>query len=397
MKQLMTVLLALTIVAPLSGWASQVAKAIIVKGKVLALLPNEKTPINVEKNNSFPEGTVLQTADKSFVKLLFIDKSQMNIRPQSKITIESFDKKEPGVINLIKGELRAKVTKNYMEMDKDKSKLFIKTKTAAMGIRGTEFQVNFNPVTSATSLLTFSGAVAFSKIDIKNPVSLSNRNHLEKIVSSETAVIVKKGEFSGVQPDSAKASEPVKVDPVQLQQLKAVDLSMEVSSPEGEGESEDKDKGEKQESKEKSQEEGSADKKDQEKKKVAVRSVLPPGVNKSEFSAPKSDLISAATNGGSSGNRSPASETEVIKPELQPVFKINLDEGTSALASPEIVSFDGSSINNVTADEPVTISDADLAQANDLQEDILDDYNNTPPPPISDSFGQVHFKFILTP
>ena len=58
------------------------------------------------------------------------------------MVVASFTKKKAGILNLIKGKLRSKVTKDYMNMsDKEKSKLFIVTKTAAMGVRGTEFQV----------------------------------------------------------------------------------------------------------------------------------------------------------------------------------------------------------------------------------------------------------------
>src|SRR5690606_40301890 len=44
-----------------------------------------------------------------------------------------------GVINVLSGKIRSKVTKNYLDMDQDKSKLFVKSKSAVMGIRGTDF------------------------------------------------------------------------------------------------------------------------------------------------------------------------------------------------------------------------------------------------------------------
>lgn len=89
----------------------------------------------------------------------------MNLGPNSQMVINAFPKKEAGIITLVKGQIRSQVTKDYMEMeDKSKSKLYIKTKTAAMGIRGTDFQVNFNPQNQNTSLITFEGKVAMATL-----------------------------------------------------------------------------------------------------------------------------------------------------------------------------------------------------------------------------------------
>lgn len=116
--------------------AEDVAKVVLLKGQVKAKLSNGSV-VDVVADQIFLEGAVLQTAEKSFVKLIFIDKSQMNLGPNSQMVINSFPKKRPGIITLVKGQIRSQVTKDYMEMDdKNKSKLYIKTKTAAMGIRG---------------------------------------------------------------------------------------------------------------------------------------------------------------------------------------------------------------------------------------------------------------------
>ncbi len=141
-----------------------VAKAILLKGNVQALGVDKKI-IQLKQGSWVEEGAIIKTSDKSFVKLLFIDKSQMNLGAKSEMEIKTFPKKEAGIINLLKGQLRSKVTKNYMEIEeKNKSKLYIKTKTAAMGVRGTDFQVNYNPANSNTSLITFEGAVSMGRI-----------------------------------------------------------------------------------------------------------------------------------------------------------------------------------------------------------------------------------------
>jgi len=171
----------------------------------------------------FKEGTQLRTEEKSFVKLLFVDKSQMNLGPSSQMKIDTFPKNDPGIVTLVKGQLRSKVTKNYMDMDKkDKSKLFIKTKTAAMGVRGTDFQVNYNPENNFTSLVTFEGAVAMASLDVldgRNPASFVDQRALERIVSSDQAVTVTRGQFSGASPETGSATIPVKINPIQLESM----------------------------------------------------------------------------------------------------------------------------------------------------------------------------------
>ena len=209
-----------------SSLASGVAKVIILRGDVKAMMGDKVTKL--KKGMWLKEGTTVKTAPKSFAKLLFVDKSSMNVGPKSQMKIDSFPKKDPGVITLVKGQLRSKVTKNYMEMGKkDKSKLFIKTKTAAMGVRGTDFQVNFNPINQATSLVTFSGAVAMAKLDrrVRNLAkSARPQRMLERVVSSDAAVIVKKGQYSGVSAKGKRATLPIKISPVQLETLKGNDV-----------------------------------------------------------------------------------------------------------------------------------------------------------------------------
>ncbi len=215
-KSLLITLITFILLGSLSA-TEKSAKVIILRGKVKAKMGAKI--INLKKGMWITEGALIQTAPRSFCKLLFIDKSQISLGPNSKMQIQTFPKKKPGIINLLKGQLRSKVTKNYMEMKKhNKSKLFIRTKTAAMGVRGTDFQVNFNPTNMVTSLITFEGAVAMAKVD--ETVNQINQQVLEKIVSSQDAVIVTKGEYSGVDQAAPRVTAPVKINPAQLETLK---------------------------------------------------------------------------------------------------------------------------------------------------------------------------------
>ena len=249
----------------------KVAKVIILRGKVQA-----KTTSNdikqLKKGMWLAEGTTVKTSAKSFVKLLFIDKSQMNLGPKSEMKITTFPKKKAGIITLMQGQLRSKVTKDYMGIqNKNKSKLFIKTKTAAMGVRGTDFQVSFNRKNLRTALVTFEGAVAMAQIqDTMKNIRVNQRN-LELIVSSDHSVIVRQGQYSGVSPKQLRATTPVKINPGQLKVMEKNDGS---------------------------QVNNSAKKSNQNVKKQALkkrnfRNVVPPGVN-AKAVASKTDNLNKA-------------------------------------------------------------------------------------------------------
>jgi hypothetical protein len=112
-------------------------------------------------------GDVVQTSEKSFVKLVFLDKSQMNVGPESEMKIETFSGKESGIIDIIKGKIRSQVTKDYLRMrDEDKAKLFHKTKNAVTGVRGTEFDISYGEENGigTTELLMLEGAVEFNNL-----------------------------------------------------------------------------------------------------------------------------------------------------------------------------------------------------------------------------------------
>lgn len=212
-----SLLLCTTLLQQAFAGDAHVAKVIMMRGSVKAKL-KDGTLIDVKENTDLDEGAVLQTAEKSFAKLIFVDKSQMNLGPSSQMEITAFPKKEAGIITLVKGQIRSQVTKDYMEMDdKNKSKLFIKTNTAAMGIRGTDFQVNFNPENQNTALITFEGKVAMSNL---GKLAKLDQAVLEKIVSSERAVFVTAGQISAVNMNiSERAMLPTKLAPVQINAL----------------------------------------------------------------------------------------------------------------------------------------------------------------------------------
>jgi len=241
----------------LAAAEAKVAKVIILKGEVSEY--SKSSSRLLKKGDWVYEGRSLKSSAKSFVKLLFLDKSQMSLGPNSELKIKEFPRNKAGIINLIKGKIRAKVTKNYMEIDQKKSKLFIKTKSAAMGVRGTDFQVLFNPDNKVTSLLTFEGAVAMTKIDERVQIT---QNSLEQRLNGREAVMVRQGQYSGSSPGKTRVSQPVKISPTQLESLRQVDQGP-ISQ-------------------------------NKEKPKKETRSMLPPGVDAKKLAAASSNSVDSA-------------------------------------------------------------------------------------------------------
>lgn len=282
-KQLTIFLIAMTLNISILNAAGDkgVAKVMKKRGKVFLTQTKKK----LKKGDWIPEGAQITTKSRSFVKLLFIDKSKLTLGANSQMEVQQFPKKKAGIINLVRGQLRSKVSKNYLQIDKKKSKLFIKTKTAAMGVRGTDFQVNYNPKNENTTLITFEGAVAMGSLT-KFKVSNFRQDRLEKVVSSPTSVMVKRGQLSGVMPTvDSKPMAPVKINKKQLKALESNDGS-KVSNN---------------------------DNKKGQKKKPMARNIIPPGVDSKSFSASTNTEIADQMAKVDSSIRSPASTDGINK------------------------------------------------------------------------------------
>lgn len=196
----------------------EVAKAITVRGDVQVKLENGET-FGLEEGSWLPEGASVITANRSFAKLLFSDRSQMNVAPNSEMMIEQFNQDDPGMINLVRGRIRSKVTRNYLDTEEESedSKLFIKTRNAAMGVRGTDFLVEHSPNQNSTNLVTFQGSVAMVNLPEGAPQS-NNPRALDAQLNSTAAVRVTQGQASSVRQNS-NASAPRPVPPQQMERI----------------------------------------------------------------------------------------------------------------------------------------------------------------------------------
>lgn len=214
MRFIMKILFLLLFCLPLTTVAqTKVAVVKLLRGEVDVLTIGKTTKLKM--NDWVSEGAVIKTAEKSFVKLIFTDKSQMNVGPNSEMKIETFSGKDSGVIDLVKGKIRSQVTKDYLQIkDKDKSKLFIKTTNAVMGVRGTDFMISTNG--SSTSTILFEGEIVFNRLTERGSLPSSK---LEEIV--DRGVRMFPGEFSVMDRERTMPTVPALLNIQQREKLES--------------------------------------------------------------------------------------------------------------------------------------------------------------------------------
>jgi len=194
---------------------ANLAQITILKGTVTYLSVGMREAKTASLNQWLPKDTSLLTKDKSFVKLKYKNGTEVSLGPESKVLIDHQDDKNQEVIGLMLGKLKASVR----NIQKDETtKMIIKTKSAALGVRGTEFQTTYSPETKITSLLTFEGAVAMAKIDPEKR-AVEDTNKIEATLKDKS-VLVKVGEYSGTSATVNTITEPVKIAPEQFTKLK---------------------------------------------------------------------------------------------------------------------------------------------------------------------------------
>jgi hypothetical protein len=218
MKFIITIFLSLSFVI----WAQSdrnVAKVSMLRGQAFIKSTDGKTkPIKLD--DWLSEGDIIQTKEKSFAKLIFTDKSTMNVGPNSEVNVNKFGGGQVGLVSVIQGQIRSQVTKDVLKQSEDKSKLIIKTKSAAMGIRGTDFLVTYSPETDRTNLVTFEGNVAMAQIN-QDESAINDVGQLENIVSdSSRSVAVTDGLYAGAAPDQQRVTIPTKISPLQFEILR---------------------------------------------------------------------------------------------------------------------------------------------------------------------------------
>lgn len=202
--------------------AEPTARVIMLKGQVRSLFNGQS--IDLKLSDWVEENAEIHTEEKSFAKLELKDRSMLTIGPKSKMKISKGPEKGTGLINLISGQLRANVQKTQ---NGTTPKLIIKTKNAAMGVRGTEFETSFNQASGLSNLLTFEGQVASIQVEAGQSFSL---NQLSSELSSEQVILVNPGQYTAINAQSTAPMEPVRINPAQLSSLKSNETLLPVES-----------------------------------------------------------------------------------------------------------------------------------------------------------------------
>lgn len=237
MKASFFISLALLLISQHS-FAAEFGKVIRLRGYATMLSPGAKNARVVELGQKIFEDTSILTKSKSFAVIEFADGSRMSIGPNSKVVVMKAKSNDPGLISLLKGKIRSNINP---ESNKD-VKYIIRTRTAAMGVRGTDFQTSFNAENKATSLVTFKGEVSMARLNTSNAelesssVGIERGTDGEPIVQTSNAikqtkmeelksiietksVAVSNGQFSGTVAGLKVPTKPVTVNPVQMKIL----------------------------------------------------------------------------------------------------------------------------------------------------------------------------------
>jgi hypothetical protein len=158
-------------------------------------------------------GAPITTGPRAMVKFWLEDGSTFTVGPDSSIRLVPVESGEPTEISLLAGSLRARVTKSIVRgaNGKPKDKLYIRTASAALGIRGTDFYVTYTPGNESTSLVTFEGLVGFARL-------LGGDMTPARALEEPTTHNVGEGFFSEVR--AAPPTPPGLLSAAQLQALK---------------------------------------------------------------------------------------------------------------------------------------------------------------------------------
>ena len=123
-------------------------KAVFIKGEVLIKGSNNKF-IRLKKNQDVNLGDMIRTKTKSIAVLALKSGSKLKLNENSAITLRTEKTaKKPESLFLNKGSvfisvLKTHLTKKTKKTKKTKIKLVLKTRSAAMGVRGTKFFASF--------------------------------------------------------------------------------------------------------------------------------------------------------------------------------------------------------------------------------------------------------------
>ncbi|MDA8791989.1 FecR family protein [Bacteriovoracaceae bacterium] len=190
-----------------------------MKGRVTILPPSTTAADQLNVDDKVLEDSSVVTNKGAFVRIKMSDGSTLTVKPNSKVVVRSFQKKKIGMVKLIKGVVRTKVHKALNR--KKKNKFIVKTRSAVMGVRGTEFVTSFHPQSQKTTLLTIEGEVAMKKAQ-KSDLITGAKPETPDFNKSNSQVI-SRGQLTQAMPEKRSLAKPVKLAPQQFASVRVND------------------------------------------------------------------------------------------------------------------------------------------------------------------------------
>ena len=158
------VVLALMLICSSVAGAEVVGRLTQVEGRVDLLKGGNLPAIPLKVDDTVEPGDVIRTKSLSKAQITFIDNSLLTLSQEARIAIEEF-KFEPGqgkrraVLEIFQGLALAVVNKILKAEEPD---FIIKTQTAIVGVRGTEFGMRNQP--NSSTILNFPGRTQVGNI-----------------------------------------------------------------------------------------------------------------------------------------------------------------------------------------------------------------------------------------
>ncbi len=133
--------------------ASEAGKVTLISGIVTVMRNGLQQPLT--ENSPVYKADLIKTEASSYIKITTLDGSIISVAPNSIFRIDELEPSPAGFLTILKGKLRAWAMKHLVESP------FIKTPTAALANRGTEFEVEYeeNGGVATTNVSVFEGIV----------------------------------------------------------------------------------------------------------------------------------------------------------------------------------------------------------------------------------------------
>lgn len=198
---------ALGIILQLTPYAhagEPIGVAAIVKGKVGKSFGGHNAFLHV--GEKIEEGSIITTGAAGFAKIILLDQTQLVLGPNASLAMDKQVKNVPNSVTLLQGTVRSKVMKDPLAQsspERKKTRFVIRTKSATLGVRGTDFQVIYSRENQITSLVTYEGIVAMSNAQAEGK-----------------EVLVTPGNFSTSLPALSQPTVPTRLSPAQFEALK---------------------------------------------------------------------------------------------------------------------------------------------------------------------------------